>query len=59
MLDGIPPDGKPVENISPFHVALIVCVYVCAFAGLIFCVVCLLFTLIFRNKKYASFIMSI
>jgi gamma-aminobutyric acid type B receptor len=48
---GVPPDGTPDKIISHFHTALIVLLYVLSSAGLVLCLICLIFTLIFRNKR--------
>ena len=51
-LDGIPPyDGFPEETIHQNHLALIIIYDIAAFVGLIFVAVCLVFNIVFRNKK--------
>ena len=50
-LDGIPSDGIPIEEVLTVSLALTVVYVTLATAGIVFAVVCLLFTLIFRNKK--------
>ena len=49
--DGIPNDGIPIEDVVTVSVGLTVVYVILAFAGLVFAVVCLIFTLIFRKKK--------
>ena len=51
-LDGSPPyDGSPTKAIHQNHLALIVIYDIVAFVGLIFVAVCLVFNVVFRNKK--------
>ena len=51
-LDGIPPyDGYEVDTIHQNHLALIIIYDIAAFVGLIFVAVCLVFNIVFRNKK--------
>ena len=52
--DGVPNDGVPIEDVMTVSVALTVVYAVFAAAGLAFAVVCIFFTLIFRNRKYVS-----
>uniref|UniRef100_A0A1X7VPL5 G-protein coupled receptors family 3 profile domain-containing protein n=1 Tax=Amphimedon queenslandica TaxID=400682 RepID=A0A1X7VPL5_AMPQE len=54
--DGVPPDGTPIRIVSTFHLSLVVIFYAISFAGLVFCVVCLIFTFYFRNKKLIKLI---
>ena len=49
--DGIPSDGIPIEEVVTVSVALTVVYVISATAGLVFAVACLLFTLLFRQKK--------
>ena len=51
-LDGIPPyDGYEVDTILQNHLALIIIYNIATFVGLIFVAVCLVFNIVFRNKK--------
>ena len=51
-LDGTPPyDGYEVDTIHPNHLALIIIYDITAFVGLIFVAVCLVFNIVFRNRK--------
>ena len=52
FLDGIPNDGIPIEEVVTVSVGLTVVYVILAFAGLVFAIVCLIFTLRFRKKKY-------
>ena len=56
---GVPYDGIPTKDISTVSVALVAVIYVCAAAGVIFAVVCLVFNFIFRKKKYVSYSVSL
>ena len=49
--DGIPNDGIPIEEVVTVSTTLTVIYGILAVAGLVFAVFCLLFTLIFRNRK--------
>ena len=48
---GIPPDGTPIIVIHTFKVELVVILDISAGAGIIFAIVCLVFNVVFRNKK--------
>ena len=54
LADGIPNDGVPIEKVVTVSVALTVVYVVFAVAGLVFTAVCLLFTIIFRDKRQAT-----
>ena len=49
--EGIPNDGIPVEEVVSVSVALTVVYVILATAGLVFAVVCILFNLLFRQKR--------
>ena len=49
--DGVPSDGTPIEIQHYPFVALMVIVYLCVAAGVAFTVVCLVFNIVFREKK--------
>ena len=48
---GIPYDGFPEEVIHPISTLLFVIYTLLALAGIIFVGVCLVFNIVFRNKK--------
>ncbi len=50
----IPYDGVPVEEIETVAVPLTVIYSILSIAGIIFAIVCLMFTFILRNKKYVK-----
>ena len=52
QLAGAPYDGSPEEVIHNYNIILAGFYYVFAFLGLICAVVCLIFNILFRNKKY-------
>ena len=49
--DGVPPDGTPQEVIHTFQLGLVVVFYILAAVGFIFCVACLMFNFVFRNRR--------
>ena len=49
---GIPSDGTPIEIQHYPFLALLVVVHLYAVAGLTFTGVCLVFNIVFRNRKY-------
>lgn len=49
---GSPSDGSPTEITRTFHIGLIVVFDVLATLGIIFAIICFLFNLIYREKKY-------
>ena len=52
LLDGAPPyDGYKMDTIHKNNLFLIVIYDIAAFVGLIFVAVCLVFNIVFRNKK--------
>ena len=50
VLEGIPNDGVPIEDVVTVSVALTVVYVILATAGLVFAVGCLLFNLLYRNR---------
>ena len=48
---GVPSDGSPIEVPHYPFLSLMVLVYLFAAAGLVFTVVCLIFNVVFRNRK--------
>ena len=51
LADGIPNDGTPIEEVVTVSVALTVVYVVFAVAGLVFTAVCIMFTIIFRERR--------
>ena len=51
ILDDIPNDGIPIDDVVTVSLALTVLYVIFAVAGIVFAVICPVFTLIFRNKK--------
>lgn len=50
-IEGVPPDGTPIQVVSTYHLALVVIYDILAFLGLIFTTVCLAFNFGYRNRK--------
>ena len=48
---GIPPDGTPINVINTFKTELVVILDILAVAGIVFAIVCLVFNVVFRNRK--------
>ena len=51
MVGGVPYDGATSEKLHPNDNTLIIIYSIVTFAGLVLTVVCLLFNMVFRNKK--------
>ena len=51
VLDGIPSDGTPIVVLNTFYMAIYIIYDVFVIIGIIFAIVCLLFNIIFRNRK--------
>ena len=51
VLGGVPYDGAVREELHGNHQALIILYSIAASAGLVFTVFCLLFNVVFRNRK--------
>ena len=51
--DGIPNDGLQIEEVVTVSVALTGVYVILATAGLVFAVGCLLFNIIFRQRRYS------
>jgi gamma-aminobutyric acid type B receptor len=49
--NGSPPDGTPIEEINGVHLSVTVIFYVFSLIGIAFGVACLIFNVVFRNKK--------
>ena len=49
--DGVPPDGSAISVIVLFHIAVLICMYTVAVGGIIFCIVCLVFNIVFRKRR--------
>ena len=56
--DGIPNDGVPIEEVVTVSLALTVVYMILAVAGIVFAIICLIFTLIFRKKKFVACILN-
>ena len=54
LKEGIPNDGIPIEDVVTVSLGLTVLYVILATAGMAFSVVCLLFNLIFRQKRSAD-----
>ena len=52
IIDGIPNDGIPIEEVVTVAVPLTVVYVILATAGLLFTVVCLAFNFIFRERRW-------
>ena len=52
ILEGIPHDGIPLEEDVTIHLALTILISIFVAAGLTFSVVCLVFNIVFRQRKY-------
>ena len=50
-LDGIPSDGTPIVVLNTFYMPIYIIYDVFVILGIIFAFVCLLFNIIFRNRK--------
>ena len=48
----VPPDGRPVNITNTYNLGLVITLDILATAGIVFAVVCLLFNIIFRNRRY-------
>lgn len=55
--DGVPYDGVPLQELVTIHPALTALVSLLVAVGLVFSVVCLVFNIVFRKKKWASILM--
>lgn len=53
--DGIPPDGTPISVINTFKLELVVIFDILAIFGIAFAIACLLFNIIFRNRKWDNY----
>ena len=51
IIAGIPYDGSPEEVIHANEIALAIIYFIFATIGLLFVLVCLVFNIVFRNKK--------
>ena len=48
---GAPYDGAARERLRPNHLALVSTFSIAAIAGIVYAVVCLVFNIVFRNRK--------
>ena len=51
LSEGVPYDRAAIEKLHPLNQALIITYFIMASAGLVFAVVCLLFNIVFRNRR--------
>ena len=51
LSDGVPNDGIPLEEVVTVSLPLTVIYIIFSVAGIAFSIVCLLFTLMFKNRK--------
>ncbi|CAI8035412.1 Gamma-aminobutyric acid type B receptor subunit 2 [Geodia barretti] len=49
--DGVPTDGVPIEEVVTVTIGLTVVYVILAAAGLVFTIICLVFTIFFRNER--------
>ena len=54
LVDGVPYDGSPVQEIDSHHLGLVIVYAMLAFAGLIYAAICLAFNVIFRKRLYVA-----
>ena len=50
--DGIPPDGSPITIVKALSVVLLVFLYAFGVGGIIFCIICLTFNIVFRKRRF-------
>ena len=50
---GVPLDGTPINIVNTFHMELVIIFDILAIAGILFGFACLLFNIIFRNRRYS------
>ena len=50
-LVGIPPDGTPIKVTNTIQIFLVIIFDVLAVVGIIFALICLVFNIVFKNKK--------
>lgn len=51
LLDGVPFDGIPKEELQVLHVSVTITFVVLSTAGIAFAIFCIVFNYIFRKKK--------
>ena len=54
FVDGIPHDGSVVEVVSVKALSATVILYTLTTVGVIFCIVCLIFNIVFSKRKYVG-----
>ena len=52
--DGIPSDGIPIEEVVTVSIGLTVVYVILASVGIVFAIICLTFTFIFRERRYSA-----
>ena len=58
-IDGVPPDGVPLNVTTTIALPLMVISQTFAIIGIIFAIFCLAFNIIFRNRKYIPYLSNI
>ena len=48
---GVPLDGRPIKVVNTFHLETVIVFDILAIAGILFAFACLLFNIIFRNRR--------
>ena len=48
---GVPQDGTPMKIVTTFHMELVIILDILAIVGIVFSFACLLFNIIFRNRR--------
>ena len=56
---GVPSDGTPIYVPLSYHLALVIIYDFLAILGIIFTIVCFLFNIIFRKRKYYNIIIKV
>ena len=51
LADDIPPDGSPIDTITVFSTFTVVLIFTLSIFGMLLSLVCLAFTIIFRERK--------
>lgn len=58
-LDGVPYDGSARDIVHPIALPLVIIYDVLASAGVLLAVACLVFNIVFRNKKYVQVLLKL
>ena len=54
LSDGAPPDGTPIKIRHTVKIGLVVLFDLLAVSGILFTAACLVFNIVFRNKRYVT-----